>query len=481
MINDSYVNGVVWDILSSSSYETIFRPADTPDHVVSATRKITIAMDGKSYARAVNIFSSLLPPDRADVMSRLPRSSQIKLLSWMTPRHLGMIVEDLSPDDVVNISRDMNVSDLSEVLDETSPDFAADVLREMPGELRAEALSTMKGANGVLPLIDYDDDDAGGLMTPRYIALNETMTVRKAIEYIKSTSAEIDISEITYILVVDPQNVLKGGLNVSQLVTAENEDYIADVMYPNVISVSAETDQEECALIMERYNLLTLPVVDEKGRLEGIVKIENMIYVLQEEATEDMYRMVGVAEEEKILGPFWDSVKGRLPWLCVNLATAGLAALVITLFQSTLAQVVALAAFLPVIAGQGGIVGTQTLTLVVRSMALGEISSANAKHLLLKEFGLGLVHGFILGLLAGLIVLMWHGNEYLALVVGVAMLANLCVAGVSGVVLPLSLKAAKLDPALSSAVVVTTITDVVGFLIYLGLASAAISLIASSF
>tara|TARA_B100000949_G_scaffold43043_2_gene36730 strand:+ start:65 stop:1264 length:1200 start_codon:yes stop_codon:yes gene_type:complete len=399
----------------------------------------------------------------------------------MTPRRLGLIVEELSPDDVVNISRDMNVSDLSEVLDETSPDVAADVLREMPGELRAEALSAMKGATGVLPLIDYEDDDAGGLMTPRYIALNETMTVRKAIEYIRSTSTEIDISEVTYILVVDPQNVLKGGLNVSQLVTAENEDYIADVMYPNVISVSAETDQEECALIMERYNLLTLPVVDERGRLEGIVKIEDMIYVLQEEATEDMYRMVGVAEEEKILGPFWDSVKGRLPWLCVNLVTAGLAALVITLFQSTLGQVIALAAFLPVIAGQGGIVGTQTLTLVVRSMALGEISPANAKQLLLKEFGLGLVHGCVLGILAGLIVLMWHGNEYLALVVGVAMLANLCVAGVSGVVLPLSLKAAKLDPALSSAVVVTTITDVVGFLIYLGLASAAISLIASSF
>ena len=467
--------------MSSSSYETIFRPADTSDYVHSATRKIAIAMDEKSYARAVNIFSSLLPPDQADVMSRLPRSSQVRLLSWMTPRRLGLIVEELSPDAVVNISKDMNVSDLSEVLDETSPEVAADVLREMPGELRAEALSAMKGATGVLPLIDYEDDDAGGLMTPRYIALNETMTVRKAIEYIRSTSTEIDISEVTYILVVDPQNVLKGGLNVSQLVTAENEDYIADVMYPNVISVSAETDQEECALIMERYNLLTLPVVDERGRLEGIVKIEDMIYVLQEEATEDMYRMVGVAEEEKILGPFWDSVKGRLPWLCVNLATAGLAALVITLFQSTLGQVIALAAFLPVIAGQGGIVGTQTLTLVVRSMALGEISPANAKQLLLKEFGLGLVHGCVLGLLAGLIVLMWHGNEYLALVVGVAMLANLCVAGVSGVVLPLSLKAAKLDPALSSAVVVTTITDVVGFLIYLGLASAAISLIASSF
>ena len=467
--------------MSSSSYETIFRPADASDYIGTATEEIATAMDEKYYARAVNIFSSLLPPDQADVMSRLPRASQVKILSWMTPRRLGMIVEELSPNDVVTISRDMDVSDISDVLDETSPDTAADVLREMPGELRAETLSTMKAANGVLPLIDYEDDDAGGHMTPQYIALNETMTVRRAIEYIRTTSSDINISEVTYILVVDQQNILKGGLNVSQLVTAENEDYIADVMYPNVISVSADTDQEECALIMERYNLLTLPVVDEKGRLEGIVKIEDMIYVLQEEATEDMYRMVGVAEEEKILGPFWDSVRGRLPWLCVNLATAGLAALVITLFQSTLGQVVALAAFLPVIAGQGGIVGTQTLTLVVRSMALGEISPANAKHLLLKELGLGLVHGFVLGLLAGIIVLIWHGNEYLALVVGVAMLANLCVAGVSGVVLPMSLKAAKLDPALSSAVVVTTITDVVGFLIYLGLATMAISLISSSF
>ena len=467
--------------MSSSSFETIFPPLDSVDYISNATREIAIAMDEKSYARAVNVFSSLRPPDQADVMSGLTRTHQEKILSWMTPRRLGMIVEELTPNDVINISRDMEVADLSEVLDETRPDIAADVLREMPGELRAETLSTMKAANGVLPLIDYEDDDAGGVMTPRYIALNETMTVQGAIEYIRSIAHEIDLSEVTYILVVDGHNLLKGGLNVSQLVTADNDESISTVMFPNVISVSAETDQEECALIMERYNLLTLPVVDNKGRLEGIVKIEDMIYVLQEEATEDMYRMVGVAEEEKILGAFWDSVKGRLPWLCINLATAGLAALVITLFQSTLGQVVALAAFLPVIAGQGGIVGTQTLTLVVRSMALGEISPANAKQLFFKELGLGLVHGFILGLLAGIIVLIWHGNEYLALVVGVAMLANLCVAGVSGVVLPLSLKAAKLDPALSSAVVVTTITDVVGFLIYLGLASMAISLISSSF
>jgi magnesium transporter len=281
--------------------------------------------------------------------------------------------------------------------------------------------------------------------------------------------------------VVDDANILKGGLNVARLVASDPSELISEVMFPNVISVSAGTDQEECALLMEKYNLLTLPVTDSAGRLEGIVRIEDMIYVFQEEATEDMYRMVGVSDEEKILGPFWKSVRGRLPWLCVNLATAGIAAVVITIFQSTLAQVVTLAVFLPVIAGQGGIVGTQTLTLVVRSMALGEISNSNAKQLLAKEFGLGLVHGLILGILAGVVAYMWHGNQYLALVVGLAMLGNLVIAGVSGVVLPLSLRAMKVDPALASAVVVTTVTDVVGFLIYLGLATAAIGVIARSF
>ena len=167
--------------------------------------------------------------------------------------------------------------------------------------------------------------------------------------------------------------------------------------------------------------------------------------------------------------------------MCINLATAGIAALVITLFQETIQQVVALAVFLPVIAGQGAIVGTQTLTLVVRSMALGEINKSDARSLLIKELLLGLAHGAALGLIAGLIALLWHGNEYLALVVGIAMFGNLIVAGISGVILPLGLKALKVDPALSSAVVVTTVTDVVGFLIYLGLATMALAYIVSGY
>lgn len=264
---------------------------------------------------------------------------------------------------------------------------------------------------------------------------------------------------------------------MAQLVLAQPDQRIVQFMDKELISVADDTDQEQAARLMERYNIRNLPVVNRSNVLVGVLKLEDMVDVLEDEATEDMYRMVGVGEEEKALGPFWRSVRNRLPWLIVNLGTAMVAGAVVTMFQSTIAQVIALAAFLPVIAGQGGIAGTQTLTLIVRSLALGDVSPANAKRLLLKEIGLGLVHGLVLGLLAGVIAYAWKGNVYLGLVVGVAMLANLVVAGVSGVVVPLGMRAMRLDPALSSAVAVTTVTDVIGFLVYLGLASATIALL----
>ena len=326
-------------------------------------------------------------------------------------------------------------------------------------------------------LEEYDTETAANLMTPAYLILEETMSVQDAMDYVRRQSSEGNFDEISYMLVVDSNKILKGGLNVSQLLTSETSKSISSIMYPDIISVSTDTDQEQCALIMERYNLLTLAVTDYSGRLEGIVKIEDMIEVFQDEATEDMYKMVGVYEGEKMLGPFWTSVKGRFPWLFINLITAALAGLVIVVFESTLTQVMALAAFLPVIAGQGGIVGTQTLTLMVRSMALEEISPEDTKKLLIKELSLGVVHGFLLGLLAGTAAYLWQGNIYISLVIGFSMMGNLAVAGISGVALPLLLRAMKIDPALSSAVFVTTVTDIVGFIIYLGMATLVISLI----
>ena len=437
-------------------------------------------LDNEMAAEAVVRFSRLRPPDQADVMAQLSRDAQAKLLSQLTPKSLSTIIEELEPEEAVELSQGMEPEQLSQVLDQTSPDVAADVLRGLPEDAATETLQQMAEAADVAPLLEYEDDDAGGLMTPEYIALRDTMTVTEAMAFVRQWSRDLDPEDVSHLFVVDYENVLKGEINLAQLVLAIPNQHVSLLMHPDVISVPAETDQEECARLMERYELRNLPVVDDTRRLVGVLKLEDMVGVLQDEATEDMFRMIGVGEVERALGPFWRSVRGRLPWLCVNLGTAILAGLVITLFQSTMTRAVVLAAFLPVIAGQGGIAGTQTLTLIVRSFALGEISTANAKRLVVKEVGLGLVHGVVLGLLVGIIALAWKGSEYLALVVAAAMLLNMIVAGVSGVLVPLGFKALRIDPALASAVAVTTVTDIVGFLVFLGFASAAIGLITGS-
>ena len=452
-------------------------PLKSVDNIEDLVKVISSHLESEDFSSISDIFDHLRTPDRADLIDRLPSKHQVKLMKSLTPRDMGQIVGELGATEAIQLSRNIEPHQLSLILDETSPEVAVDVLRGLPVQERDETLSSMKDTFDVVTLMNYEDDDAGGLMTPEFMSLEEKMTVTEAINLIRHSMNEIDINEVSYILVVDHNRILKGGLNVSRLVTASGHQLISEVMHPSLITVDTKTDQEECAKLMERYNLMTLPVTNDDGILVGVVKMEDMINIFQEEATEDMYKMVGVDEGEKILGPFWKSVRGRLPWLCVNLATAGLAALVITLFQSTLSQLITLAVFLPVIAGQGGIVGTQTLTLVVRSLALGDINRSEARKLLIKELELGLVHGIILGAISGIVAYFWIGNEFLAIVVGVAMLANLVIAGISGVVLPLCLKAMKIDPALASAVVVTTVTDIVGFIIYLGLATLAISLI----
>ena len=420
--------------------------------------------------------------DQAEALLRISPEAQVVLLAVLPSEDLGAIIEVLEVEDAVAVCEKIENSKLPEVFDAASPEIAADVLKALEPASAEDVLAEMETAPEVIPLLEYEDDDAGGLMTPEFVALRETMNVGQALDFVRLWAREVgpDPEYLHYLFVVDWDGALKGGLSLAQLVLASRSQFVSLLMDEDIISVGVETDQEEAARLMERYDIFNLPVMDDDGRLVGVVWLDDMIRVLDDEATEDMFRMIGVAEEEKALGPFWRSVRNRLPWLVVNLGTAVLAGFVITLFQSTMGQVVALAAFLPVIAGQGGIAGTQTLTLIIRSITLGEVSPANTRRLLLKELGLGLVHGLALGLVVGVIAFIWKGSEYLALVVGIAMAANLVVAGISGVIVPLGFRALRIDPALSSAVAVTTLTDVLGFLVYLGLATAAIGLIVGS-
>ncbi|MDC0035169.1 magnesium transporter [Chloroflexi bacterium] len=455
---------------------SLAKPLGTTEDIDQKVYSLSSHLDSANRGTALFSFLSLPSPDQADVLLRLDREHQLKLISWVKPADFALIVEHLETEEFISLMAEIPSSEVSGILELTSPPIAADILKNLTQSDAYLLTQHMGHPDEILASMSYDNKNAGGLMTTSFLSVNQTMSIGAATEYIRSFSYT-DLDDVSSVLVVDNDEYLVGIFNITRLVTAPLEDPVSSIIFPSIISVSVETDREECARIMERYNLLTLPVTDEYGRLVGTLKIEDMIFVLQEEATEDMYRMVGVDEEEKLLSPIWLSVRGRLPWLFINLITVGFAGVVIALFQSTLSQVLALAIFIPVIAGQGGIAGTQTLTLVVRSMALGEIRRSDSARLLGKELCIGLIHGFMLGLVAGIVAYFWHGSEYIGAVVAVAMLGNLIVAGISGASLPLILKAFHIDPALASAVAVTTVTDIIGLVLYLGLATIFLPLI----
>jgi len=261
------------------------------------------------------------------------------------------------------------------------------------------------------------------------------------------------------------------------LVFRKPERKLEDIMNRDVKFLWVDADQEEIARRFEHYHYMGLPVLERDGRLVGLVRASDVIQVAQAEATEDMQLMVGLSGEERALTPWHKSIGRRLPWLYVNLATAFLAASVVSLFEATIARWTVLAVFLPIVAGQGGNAGVQTLTIIIRDLALGEISTGDGRRALTKELILGLLNGLAIGLVVGLGGYLWKGDWRLGLIVGIAMLLNMVAAALSGVLIPYGLKAIKVDPALASSIFLTTVTDVAGFFIFLGLAALGLKLL----
>jgi magnesium transporter len=249
---------------------------------------------------------------------------------------------------------------------------------------------------------------------------------------------------------------------------------LAEITTRDVHAVTTGIDQEEAALLLQKYNLLAIPVVDDEGHLEGIMTADDLIDVLQEEATEDMYLMAGVGEDERVFSPVTTSVRRRLPWMMANLVTAFVAAGVVGLFDSALSKAAVLAYFMPVVAGMGGNAGTQTATIAVRSIALGDLDVSDIFRACRKEILVAIMNGLAIGLVAALGAYVWQRNESLSLVLFAALFLNICAATMGGILIPLGLKAAKVDPALAANIFVTTITDVMGFIFFLGIASLAI-------
>lgn len=415
------------------------------------------------------------PADVADQLERLPaEEAQQELRELPAAEGAAVLAEideesrlavlgNLAPKEIAGLLRELPHNEAADILSSLSAEVQPAVLEELPAEDRTP----------VTQLLSYPPESAGGIMSDQLIALREDMTIGEAQKMLQGREEEHDGQQVAYMYVVDAAGRLQGILSIHDLVFRQPHRLVREVMKPDVKHVWVDDDQEQIAQLFEHYHYIALPVLDRARRLAGIVQANQVVEVMRREATEDMQLMVGLSGEERALTPWKQSLKRRLPWLCINLGTAFLAAAVVGLFEETIAAWTALAIFLPIVAGQGGNAGAQTLTVIIRDMALGEISPGDGRKTLMKETFLGLLNGLAIGVIVGVISYAWKGSFVLGMVVAVAMVLNMVAAGIAGVAVPYTLRALKIDPALASSIIMTTVTDVAGFFFFLGLAALA--------
>jgi magnesium transporter len=424
------------------------------------------------WPKAVALASTLHPADLADLVLALDEERRRELLDHLPTDVVAQLFQEVEDDQLRELIRGVGIDDLPAVLEEADDDVAADVIRQLDPAEQAETLAVLD-RDEVTELVQYTDESAGGIMSRGFVALNESLTAKEAIDYLRVLRPPAE--RAYYLYVTDARQRLQGVVSIRDLLVADPDTLLEEITQRDVHAVQTTTDQEEVARTLQRYNLLAVPVVDDEGRLVGVTTADDLIDVIQEEATEDMYRMAGVDSDERVFSPVRLSVKRRLPWMVVNLFTAFVAAATVGSFDATLARATVLAFLMPVVAGQGGNAGTQTATIAVRSIALGDLRVADVFRACRKEIQVGMTNGLVIGTIAFMVSYAWEMNVVLSLVLGLALFLNICLATLSGILIPLGLKAAKVDPALAANIFVTTVTDVLGFAIFLGMATLVIA------
>ena len=424
-------------------------------------------------ANLLNLLQKQHPADLAQIFGALldtERSAVFALLVERQPKLAMETISEMGPEPGAQLLTGRSAEDIAKLLHELPSDDAAALIDYLPEELSREVLELMRRRESgqVESLLEYGEQTAGRIMNPAVFALNEDLTVGEAITALQSSR---DVEMVFYLYVVDVRRHLVGVTSLRRLLLVSPETPLKRIMTPDIISVRVDTDQEEVARQVASYNLLAVPVVDEENKLVGVVTVDDVIDVIKDEATEDLLRLAGVSGDERIATPAGEALRKRLPWLGVNLVTAFVAASVVALFEGTISQVTALAVFMPIVAGMGGNAATQTLTVIVRGLALGELSWVNARKALAKEAVIGTGNGLALGVVAAGVAWLTKSDPILGLLLGMAMVCNMFVAATAGTLVPLGLKALKVDPALGSSVFITTFTDVVGFASFLGLAT----------
>lgn len=437
-------------------------PDDKVERMVDLVRTGEITV----FVRRARDFE---PADLADVLSALDEQDRLTVVQALPPELSGQALVEMSQSDhAEDTLAALAPERAAEIVEELEDDDAADILGDLPVADQERILSTLEHRADVKRLLRYDQRTAGGRMTTHVVTVRDTATVGEALEEIRRQAETV--SEFYQVFVVDPQRRLAGVLPFKDLVVSRPDRRVREFMAPADVSVRPEADQEEVAHLLARYNLPSLPVVDEVGHLLGRITFDDVIDVVEDESTEDLLRFGGVSAREALAAGWQEAVRRRLPWLYLNLLTAFLAGGVVYVFQGTVQRTVALAVWMPIIAGMGGNAGTQALAVTVRRLALGLIPTHLFVRVVGKEVLVGIVNGLAIGVVVGLVSLVMGEPSRLGLVVFLAMTGNLLVAGFAGGFIPVVLERYRIDPAIASSIFVTTFTDVCGFLLLLGLA-----------
>jgi magnesium transporter len=428
--------------------------------------RIQNALEQDDLKSAIAVLETLRLPDQADVFTELNEKQQIALLPKMDPTLSADILEELEDVEAAELVKALPTKAAIRIVDQMEPDEAADLLGDIHHEQAKAILAGLENPEEVQPLLLHPDESAGGLMTSEYLALRRRMTAGEAIEAIRQWKPDVD--SIYYLFVVDGQGHLSGEVSLRQLIVAEPETRLDQIMDPNVISVRAGADQEECARLMTRYDLLALPVVNENNILLGVITLDDVIDVIEDEATEDIQRFGGAEPLEKpyLLTGISLIARKRIGWLLLLFVTESLTGTVLRHFESELQSVVALAFFVPLLIGTGGNAGSQTTSTIIRALAVGDIDLGDALLSLWHELRVGLLLGVGMAVVAYFRALLWGTTSGLAITVSLTIMTIVIWANTLGALLPTLAARLHIDPTVVSGPVMSTLVDATGLFIY---------------
>ncbi|MCJ7682518.1 MAG: magnesium transporter [Candidatus Aminicenantes bacterium] len=438
--------------------------------VISSTRKF---INMGSLTRLWNLLKNFHAADISSVMEHLVTREKLTLFNTLHERDsqkAAEVLSELDEEDAAAIIRELPLSQISEIFQIIASDDVASILPLLPEDMQDKILEEMEEepSGEVQELLHYNEETAGRIMSPDFYALNQSTNVGDAIT---AMQLEGDVESAFYMYVVDDGFHLVGVISLRQLLFARPNTKLQDIMTRDIINVRTDTDQEQVARNVADYNLVAIPVVDEENILVGVVTVDDVIDVIEKEATEDMYKMVSLDSSDRIQDSPFKSIKKRLPFLLFSLLTASVAPLVVKQFTGTIEKLVILVVFMPLVASLGGIAGNQTIAILVREIAIGQADWLSARKALFKELTVGLGNGVVIGLILGGVTAVLFQRPFFGLVIGMAIIINLFVAALVGTLIPLILKLLRLDPALGSVNLLTMCTDSIGFLSLLGLAT----------